>query len=70
MKQAEELQKIIGDDLWLNYNEFLIKFEKTIKNQKIKLSPKHKKQILDSISFIDENSAKVIKKFINFHQSN
>lgn len=66
MKQAEELQKIIGDDLWLNYNEFLIKFEKTIKNQKIKLSPKHKKQILDSISFIDENSAKVIKKIHKF----
>lgn len=66
MKQADELQKIIGDDLWLNYNEFLIKFEKTIKNQKIKLSPKHKKQILDSISFIDENSAKVIKKIHKF----
>lgn len=59
---ANTLQKHIGTKVYDDFNLFKIEVEKTIKQQKIKLTSSEKNQILNAVSWYDENANKVIKK--------
>ena len=59
---ALKLQELIGTEEYNDFNVFTEKVEKALKQEKIKLSAPEKKQILDAVSWYDENAEKVIKK--------
>lgn len=52
----------IGQDLWMDYNEFLAAVEAGLKKLPVKLSAGEKNQLLNAVSWRDEAAAKVIKK--------
>ena len=56
------LMGAIGQDLWMDFNEFSAKVDAALKTQKIKLSASEKNQLLGAVSWRDETAAKVIKK--------
>ena len=62
MALAERLMGAIGQELSLDFNQFLIAFESAVKKLGIKLSASEKNQILNAISWRDERAAKVVKK--------
>jgi type I restriction enzyme M protein len=55
-----------GQDLWMDYNEFLAKVEGVLKRQSIKLSASEKNQLLNAVSWRDEAAQKVVKKIHKF----
>lgn len=59
---ALKLQEHIGTEEHNDFNVFTIKVEEALKQEKLKLSATEKKQILDAVSWYDENAEKVIKK--------
>ena len=59
---ALKLQELIGTEEYNDFNVFTEKVEEALKKEKIKLSAPEKKQILDAVSWYDENAEKVIKK--------
>lgn len=59
---ALKLKELIGTEEHNDFNIFTEKVEKVLKQEKIKLSAPEKKQILDAVSWYDENAEKVIKK--------
>lgn len=59
---AYKLMYKIGEDIWMDYNEFLKIFDTTLKDLKIKLSSSDRKLILGAISTYNANAEKVIKK--------
>ena len=62
MQIANNLAKIMGDDLWMDFNKFSGEFEKVLKKQNIKLSNSQKTQIINAISWQDDKAEKIIKK--------
>lgn len=59
---GEQLSQIIGDRLWLDFNEFSEVLNDAIKQLGLKLSSSEKNQIINAVSWRDEKAAKVIKK--------
>lgn len=59
---AVRLMEVLGAEVYNNFNEFVTKVDKVLKLDKTKLSASEKKQILDTVSWYDEEADKVIKK--------
>lgn len=59
---AQLLMETIGTEEFLDYNVFVRQVDKTLKDQKIKLTASEKRQILSAVSWYDEAAAKVVKK--------
>ncbi len=62
METATELMSSIGQELHMDYNIFRDKFNAELKKRKLKLSTTEKNQILNAVSWRDDNAEKVIKK--------
>ncbi|MGK7885807.1 MAG: N-6 DNA methylase [Crocosphaera sp.] len=58
----EQLSPLLGDDLYLDFNQFLKVFENGVKSLGLKLSSSEKNQIINAISWREERAEKVIKK--------
>ena len=52
----------VGQELSLDFNQFKNQVDPALKKLNIKLSSSEKSQILNAVSWRDENAAKVIKK--------
>lgn len=59
---AHILLDIFGDEEFNNFNVFVTRIDEVLKKDKIKLSVTEKKQILEAVSWYDEEAEKVIKK--------
>ncbi|BAP32671.1 type I restriction-modification system subunit [Chryseobacterium sp. StRB126] len=59
---AFRLMEVLGTEVYTNFNEFVAKVDEVLKLDKTKLSASEKKQILDTVSWYDEEADKVIKK--------
>lgn len=59
---AVRLMEVLGTEVYINFNEFVTKVDEVLKLDKTKLSASEKKQILDTVSWYDEEADKVIKK--------
>lgn len=59
---AVRLMEVLGTEVYTNYNEFVTKVDEVLKLDKTKLSASEKKQILDTVSWYDEEADKVIKR--------
>lgn len=59
---GEQLSQIIGDKLFLDFNEFSNVLNDAIKQLGLKLSSSEKNQIINAVSWRDEKAEKVIKK--------
>lgn len=59
---AVRLMEALGTEVYTNFNEFGSKVDEVLKSDKTKLSASEKKQILDTISWYDEEADKVVKK--------
>jgi type I restriction enzyme M protein len=62
METAAILMDSIGQELYLDFNIFRDQFEAELKSRKLKLSAAEKNQILNAVSWRDDNAEKVIKK--------
>ena len=58
LKIAQDL----GSDVWMDYNQFILKFNESIKSNKIKWDNKCQKDVLKSISWVNPNAEAVVKK--------
>ncbi|MCL1670780.1 type I restriction-modification system subunit M [Elizabethkingia ursingii] len=59
---AAKLMEVLGTEIYTNFNLFTGKVDEVLKKNKTKLSATEKKQILDAVSWYDEEADKVIKK--------
>lgn len=59
---AVRLMEVLGTEVYSNFNAFGNKVDEVLKLDKTKLSASEKKQILDSVSWYDEEADKVVKK--------
>lgn len=59
---AAKLMEVLGTEIYTNFNLFTTKVDEVLKKNKTKLSATEKKQILDAVSWYDEEADKVIKK--------
>ncbi|WP_317618686.1 hypothetical protein [Elizabethkingia anophelis] len=59
---AAKLMEVLGTEIYTNFNLFTSKVDEVLKKNKTKLSAAEKKQILDAVSWYDEEADKVIKK--------
>lgn len=59
---AAKLMEVLGTEIYTNFNLFTAKVDEVLKKNKTKLSAAEKKQILDAVSWYDEEADKVIKK--------
>ncbi|KQS91925.1 class I SAM-dependent DNA methyltransferase [Chryseobacterium sp. Leaf394] len=59
---AVRLMEVLGTEVYNNFNEFGSKVDEVLKLDKTKLSASEKKQILDTVSWYDEEADKVVKK--------
>jgi len=64
---ATRLMKVLGTEIYTNFNQFTDKVDQVLKKDKTKLSATEKKQILDAVSWYDEEAEKVIKKTEKFN---
>jgi len=62
MEIGQQLMAEVGQDLCLDFNQFKVHVDAALKKLNIKLSSSEKSQILNAVSWRDENVAKVIKK--------
>lgn len=62
LEVGKTLMAEVGQDLWMDYNEFLVKVEAALKKRSIKLPAGEKNQLLNAVSWRDEAAAKVVKK--------
>jgi type I restriction enzyme M protein len=62
LEVGRTLMAEVGQDLWMDYNEFSAKVEAALKKLSIKLPAGEKNQLLNAVSWRDESAAKVIKK--------
>ncbi len=65
---AELLMAELGDTETSDYNQVKTQVDKTLKEQKIKLSASDKNAILNAVSWYDEQAKKVIRKTVKFKQ--
>jgi type I restriction enzyme M protein len=63
---GESLLKLVGGELWLDYNLFAVRIDEAIKQLGYKLAASEKKQILSAVSWRDETAARVVKKVHKF----
>lgn len=59
---AVRLMEVLGTEVYTNFNTFSAKVDEVLKGDKTKLSASEKKQILDAVSWYDEEADKVVKK--------
>ena len=59
---AEILMRAVGQDLFMDFNEFVRRVDEAAKELKIKLSASEKNKILSSVSWREDKAEKVIKK--------
>ena len=59
---AVRLMEVLGTEVYTNFNTFSAKADEVLKGDKTKLSASEKKQILDAVSWYDEEADKVVKK--------
>ncbi|WP_163397748.1 type I restriction-modification system subunit M [Flavobacterium fluviatile] len=59
---AVRVMEVLGTDEFTNFNVFTMKVDEVLQGDKTKLSASEKKQILDSVSWYDEEADKVVKK--------
>jgi len=59
---ARQLMQEIGQELYMNFNQFQEKIDACLNAGEIKLSASGKNQILNAVSWRDENAERVIKK--------
>ncbi len=59
---AVRLMEVLGTEVYTNFNVFVSKVDEVLKGDKTKLSASEKKQILDTVSWYDEEADKVVKK--------
>jgi len=62
MEEAERLMASIGPDLFDDFNVFKARIDADLAARKVKLAAAQKTQILNAVSWRDEDAAKVIKK--------
>ena len=62
MQAAEALMAGVGTELHLDFNQFEATVDAAIKALKLKISAPERKQILNAVSWREEQAAKVIKK--------
>lgn len=62
MEIGQQLIAEVGQELCLDFNQFKVHVDTVLKKLNIKLSSSEKSQILNAVSWRDENAAKVIKK--------
>jgi len=62
MNEAEQLMTSVGQDLFDDFNVFKAKVDADLTARKVKLTAAQKNQILNAVSWRDENAAKIIKK--------
>ncbi len=62
MTLAAELQAVIGSELFMDFNQFIKQLDATLKAGKHKLAAGLKNQLVNAMSWRDENASKVIKK--------
>lgn len=62
MEEADRLMASIGQDLFDDFNVFKAKVDADLKTRKVKLAASQKNQILNAVSWRDEDAAKVVKK--------
>lgn len=58
----EQLVSLIGEELYLDFNEFIKVFDNGVKSLGLKLSNSERNQIINAISYREERAEKVIKK--------
>ena len=59
---ASRLMEVLGTETYMNFNLFADKVDEVLKQDKTKLSATEKKQILDAVSWYEEDADKVVKK--------
>lgn len=59
---ATKLMEVLSTEIYTNFNLFTSKVDEVLKKNKTKLSATEKKQLLDAVSWYDEEADKVIKK--------
>jgi len=59
---AARLLEVLGNETFTNFNAFAANLDEVLKKDMIKLSATEKKQVLDAVSWYDEEADKVIKK--------
>ncbi|MBV6627301.1 MAG: SAM-dependent DNA methyltransferase [Rivularia sp. (in: Bacteria)] len=69
MQVGEKVMEVMGEELWMDFNQFSTALDTTLKKLKIKLSASEKKQICNAVSWRDENAAKVVKKVHKFKEN-
>ncbi len=62
MTLATELQTVVGPELFMDFNQFKKQLEAALKAGKHKLAAGLKNQLINAVSWRDENAEKVIKK--------
>jgi type I restriction enzyme M protein len=62
LEVARSLLADVGQELWMDYNEFLVVVDAALKQRSIKLSASEKNQLLGAVSWRDEAAARVVKK--------
>ena len=59
---AEQLMAQVGREVWLDFNRFTAAVDTAVKALKLKLTASEKRQVLQAVSWRDEQAAQVIKK--------
>ena len=65
---AETLAKAMGDQCSNDFNQFKAEVDQVLKNAGIKLSASEKNQILNAVSWYDENAEKVVARTQKFKE--
>ena len=69
METAEQLMENIGQNTFDDFNVFRKLLDATLKKLKIKLSASEKKQIINAVTWSDENAQRVVKKIHKLNES-
>ncbi|MBE9002614.1 SAM-dependent DNA methyltransferase [Nostoc sp. LEGE 12447] len=62
MQVGEKLAAEMGQDLWMDFNNFSAALDVALKKLDIKLSASERNQICNAVSWRDENAERVVKK--------
>ncbi len=68
MSVAKKIQSVMGDEIYNDFNQFKTDVDKALKQLAIKLAASPKTQILNAISWRDENACPVVKKVHTLEQ--
>jgi type I restriction enzyme M protein len=62
LEVAEQVMKSVGQELFMDFNLFTEKVDACLKANKLKLTASERNQLLNAVSWYDENAERVIKK--------